>query len=514
IYKDVISNIRNLGTTRLIFQTSGNPDYNYIADVQDVHSYWDWYMSSSYVNDYTKPMNPLPDGRPFLSQEVAVPYSMIDDGSVHPSYIPRYCAQAWVGDLGVFGGNNSYFQEHIRAVSKLKAEKLRYSRQAMPTAGFLLFSNVTWIQYALTKPVAQWKPFPVYIGVKEGYQPVLVGLTSTQYVFYAGDKLATELFVVNDDIRSTGFKNLHANIIFKNAAGKIISSIQEKVGDVDYYAVKKLPVTLKIPAESIRNNRYNITITLMDGTKQVGINNYPIRIINKRSITKSIDKTKLIGLSGVAPQLVNYLKASGFNVTEIKYLKEKADVIIVGTFDTKSTREEMQSLLKPGGRMIVLAQGEKAQRFCKEVIATYNDSAAAIIDNSPNKENSIQMVRGEFVEMLHYDSSKILYKGLQPMDWKWWSTGNAKPAFVTIASHKLKAEKNNVIPIGRYLEPHAYWSGNLDDMYKQRLGYPVFAVNYPWGQLVVCELIIEGAIEYDPRAGQTIVNLLTADIKK
>jgi hypothetical protein len=162
----------------------------------------------------------------------------------------------------------------------------------------------------------------------------------------------------------------------------------------------------------------------------------------------------------------------------------------------------------------VLAQGEKAQRFCKEVIATYSDSAAAIIDNSPNKENSVQMVRGEFVEMLHYDSSKNLYKGLQPMDWKWWSTGNAKPAFVTIASHKIKVEKKNVIPIGRYLEPHAYWSGNLDDMYKQRIGYPVFAVNYPWGQLVVCDLIIEGAIDYDPRAAQTIMNLLSAEIKK
>jgi beta-galactosidase len=514
IYKDIITDMRKLDTSRLIFQTSGNPDYNHIADVQDVHSYWDWYMSSSYVNDYTKPMNPLPDGRPFLSQEVAVPYCMIDDGSVHPSYIPRYCAQAWVGDLGVFGGNNSYFQEHIRAVSKLKAEKLRYSRQAMPTAGFLLFSNVTWIQYALTKPVEQWKPFPVYYGVKEGYQPVLVGLTSTQYVFFAGDQLATELFVVNDDIRSTNFKNLHADITFNDASGKIISTTEEKVGEVDYYAVKKLPVGFKIPEGSTTDNKYTINITLMDGTKQVGVNSYPIRIIYKRYITKSIDKTKVIGLSGVAPQLVNYFKALGLNVTEIKSFKEKADVIILGTFDTKSTKEQIQSLLKPGGKIIVLAQGEKAQRFCKEVIATYNDSAAAIIDNSPNKENSIQMVRGEFVEMLGYDSSKNLYKGLQPMDWKWWSTGNAKPAFVTIASHKIKVEKNNVIPIGRYLEPHAYWSGNLDDMYKQRLGYPVFAVNYSWGQLVVCDLIIEGAIDYDPRAGQTIVNLLTADIKK
>src|SRR5665647_2597889 len=158
IYKDIISDMRKLDDSRLIFQTSGNPDYNNVADIEDVHSYWDWYMPSSYVNDYTKPMSglSLQDGRPFLSQEVAVPYSMIDDGSVHPSYIGKYCAQAWVGDLGVYGKDHSYFQEHIRAVSKLKAEKLRYSRAVLPSAGFMLFSNVTWIQHALSRPVAQW----------------------------------------------------------------------------------------------------------------------------------------------------------------------------------------------------------------------------------------------------------------------------------------------------------------------------------------------------------------------
>ncbi|MBC7654224.1 MAG: hypothetical protein H7098_07105, partial [Oligoflexus sp.] len=53
IYKDIITEMRKLDNSRLIFQTSGNPDYNNVADIEDTHSYWDWYMSSSYVNDYT-----------------------------------------------------------------------------------------------------------------------------------------------------------------------------------------------------------------------------------------------------------------------------------------------------------------------------------------------------------------------------------------------------------------------------------------------------------------------------
>lgn len=517
IYQEIITEMRKLDNSRLIFQTSGNPDYNNIADIEDTHSYWDWYFSSSYVNDYTKPMFglSLQDGRPFLSQEVAVPYSMIDDGSVHPSYIGRYCAQAWVGDLGVYGDNYDYFQEHIRAVSKLKAEKLRYSRAALPSAGFMLFSNVTWIQHALSKPLAEWKPFPVYDGVKQAYQPVLAGLTTTQYVFYAGEQVPTELFVVNDDIHTKDLKHLQALIRIKDSSGRTLYTNKTTVGDVNYYQVKRLPFTLEIPElESTADTTgFSIILTLLDGAKPVSTNTYPVRIINRESVIKNGCETKVVGLSGVAPQLVNYLKSSGVKVQKLELLRDKADVVIIGSLDDSTTKKQLKNILKPHGRVIVLGQGEKAHRFCKEIIASYNDAEGEIVDSSRNRENTIQIVKGEFVEMLNYDSTKSLYKGLQPMDWKWWASGNNNAAFVTTASHKIKVNNDNVIPLGRYLEPHAYWSGNLKEVYKQKMGYPVFAVNYNWGQLVVCDLIIEDAIDTDPRAGQTIMNLITAKIK-
>jgi hypothetical protein len=512
IYKDIIDAMKKLDDSRLVFHTSGNPDHLQIADIEDTHSYWDWYWSSSYVNDYTKHGHGLPhNDRPFLSQEVAVPYSMIDNGSVHPSYIPRYCAQAWIGDLGVFGGDPSYFQEHIRAVSKLKSEKLRYSRAALPSSGFMLFSNVTWIQHALSRPVAQWKPFPVYSAVKEAYQPVLVGLTNTQHVFYAGDSLVSDLFVVNDDAQGSGYKNLHALISIVGA--KVTSKqVDVPVGDVAYYAVKHVPVRMVIP--SYTNGAYTLKITLMNGAKTISVNTYPVRIVPKQDVMRVADKNKTVTVSGVAPQLVSFLKASGINIKDAAVHKEKADIVLIGSFDASTTKEQLSTMLKPGGRAIILGQAQKAHRFCEEIIATYNDSAQAIIDHSPNKEHTVQMVMGEFVEMLNYNAAGSLHKGLKPMDWKWWATGDKRPAFVTIASHKIKKERAEVIPLGRYVEPHAYWAGNLDEVYRQKTGYPVFAVNYPWGQLVVCDLIIEGAVAHDPRAGQTILNLLTAEIKK
>ncbi|HVK96403.1 MAG TPA: glycoside hydrolase family 2 TIM barrel-domain containing protein [Flavisolibacter sp.] len=515
IYKDIITDMRKVDNSRLIFQTSGNPDYWKIADIEDTHAYWDWYWSSSYVNDYTKPGHGLPhNDRPFMNQEAAVPYSMIDDGSVHPSYIPRYCAQPWVGDRGVFGGDYSYFQEHIRAVSKLKAEKLRYSRAQLPTAGVMLFSNVTWIQHALSKPVNQWKPFPVYNSVKEAYTPVLAGLINTQYVFYSGDKISTELFIVNDDNRFRSLKNLKAVVSIKDANGKSNSKASVAVGDVNYYDIKRTPVTFTIP--SIKGAQINseIHVTLLDGKKTISHNTYPIRIIKKETATTGADKTQLVAVSNVANPVVQYLKSAGVTVVELGDVKGHADVIILGSADSKTTKVTLDQKLKPGGRVIVLDQGERAHRLCKEVILSFDEASGTIKDPTPNREQTIQPVRGEFVEMLDYDTRGALYKGLQPMDWKWWSNGSGNPAYVTHASHKIKADKNNVIPIGRYLEPHAYWSGNLDEVYKQKIGYPVFAVNYPWGQLVVCDLIIEKTIDKDPRSGQTLMNLLTAEIKK
>lgn len=502
IYKDIIEDVRAIDPSRLIFQTSGNPDHQNIADIQDVHSYWDWYMPSSFVYDYTKPMSglTLQDGRPFMNQECAIPYSMIDDGSVHPSYIGRYCAQSWVGDLGVHGQDKSYFQEHIRATGKLKAEKLRYSRSEIPTAGVMLFSNVTWIQHALSKPVDSWKPFPVYHGVKEAYQPVLVGLTTTQYVFYAGQQLNTNLFVVNDDTQATDHKNLRANVSFTNKAGKALAVTQLPVGNVAYYQVKKIPVQIEIPANhQIKGNaEANIKVELVrnDGTI-ISTNHYPIRLASKVAPKKEA-KALQVGLSGCKPELSYFLRSAGFNVSDIAASKAKKDVIIIGAADAATTSEEAEKLLKPGGRLIVLGQGSKAYRFLE------GSDVAVSVENG----------HGEFVEMLGWKDRNPVFAGLNAMDWKWWAQGEGKPAYVISARHRLDATKKNVIALGRYLPPHAYWSGDWDEIYKKTLSYPVFAVNQDWGQVVVCELMIENAVAFDPRAGQTIVNLITAAIEK
>ena len=114
--------------------------------------------------------------------------------------------------------------------------------------------------------------------------------------------------------------------------------------------------------------------------------------------------------------------------------------------------------------------------------------------------------------MLGWKEGRLLFAGLDAMDWKWWPRGEAQPAFACTATHRIDVTRKDVTPLGRYLEPHFYWSGDLKKVYASKLSYPVFAVRRPWGDLVVCELAINDAIGLDPRAARTLGNLITANL--
>lgn len=525
IFKDIIDAMRKLDPTRPIIQTSGDRDLAGNADIQDIHSYWGWYETSSFINDYTTPMRGLTvvgDKRPFLNEEAAVPYSMIDDGSVHPAYVGRYSAQPWVGDIGTYatGKDVAYFQGHILQEAKLKAEKLRYSRREIPTAGVMLFANVTWIQHALSKPVDQWRPFPVYYGVKEAYQPVLAALQSTQRNFYANDKVNTKVFVVNDNADFKDLKQISLKIEILTG-DKAQNVYETKLGDVDYYEVKDYPVTFSIPkVEGTGLKSASIRLSLYSLGKPISVNSYKINIAPNLWINNT-DKKLLVSAMGLNKDIEKCI-GEDQNLT-IKPLNEStgnADVIILGPDAKNVSENEVQSALKRGGRVIVLEQGAASHRFSKEVI---NESGDVKHDKPVLKDymfeagnsasGGLDIVKGEFVEMIGWDKQTDVFKDLGAMDWKWWARGNNQPAYTASAAHNIDIKNPKVTVIGRYLEPHFYWSGNLKKVYESRLRYPVFAVQKEWGQVIICDLVISDAIKYDPRAAKTLLNLIKQPLK-
>jgi beta-galactosidase len=527
IFKDIIEAIREMDPSRPIIQTSGDPDVAQNADLEDVHAYWGWYESSSFMNDYTKPRRglTLSDGRPFLNHESAVPYSMIDDGTVHPAYTKRFSAQSWVGDIGTYakGADVSYFQNHILAEAKLKSEKLRYSRKKLPTAGVLLFANVTWIQNALSKPLDQWKPFPVYYGVKQAFEPVLASLATTQRYFYEGDNIKSKVYLVNDDVDFKDLKGLTLDLEILSG-NKVLGSSFVAMGNINYFDVKDFDVSFKIPQIDATTQQATIRLTVKDASaKTLSVNTYPINIATKQWVSNAITQPLEIVALGVDDEVKSYIAKMG-NVIDkpLNKIKSKADVIILGSTATGISKEQVKKALKPGGRLVILEQGIGAHRFFQDIIKVADSKSASskphledfMFDNGVINAQPVDSIKGEFVEMLGWNKNLPIFEGLDAMDWKWWSRGENKPAYAASACHRIDIKNPKVTAIGRYLEPHFYWSGDLQKVYDAKIGYPVFAVAEDWGNVIVCDLSISDAITHDPRAAKTLKNLITESFKK
>ncbi len=490
IFTNIINGMRELDDSRPIFQTSGGVDHGGSADMEDIHSYWGWYHPSSYVNDYGEPIrgNSLGGDRPFINQECAVPYQILETGAVHPIYKMHYSAHPWIGQSGV-DGDPAIFSEHTRAEGKRKSEKLRFQRDGQLNAGVMLFSNVTWIQYALSRPVEEWRPFPVWEGVRQGFEPVLIALETSQDVFYGGDTIETKLFVVNDDVTFRDMSGLVADLQVVGEDGGVLSQQQLEVGDVKYFAVESVPLKLEVP--SVDGDMIEATIELRltdaDGN-EVSTNQYPICIASRAWASADLAGVKVFS-AGLPKDVETFLTDAG---VELVGTTSAADVLLIGPkgsqIDERTTEVDVP--------MVLLQQGSAAWKFIDPSI-------------SQGRRTSDQSVEGEFVEMLgHGDEGHPLFDGLGRDDWKWWAQGSDAPAFAATSVHRLNPEDDRVTPVGRYLAPHLYWPGDFDATYRDLLRFPVFEIERDSGLLTVCDLAISESIALDPRAGRTLRNLL------
>jgi hypothetical protein len=655
IFKDIIESVRQMDSTRPIFQTSGDPDPWNVADIEDIHAYWGWYEPSSFVNDYSKPMrglglNAARKGKAFINQELGMPYQNTDTGGVLPLYFGLYSAHPWVGELGVHG-DPKYFSEHTKMVAKLVAEKLRYQRKDCPTSGVMIFGNMTWIQHALSKPPQEWKPFPVWYGVKDAFEPVMVALETTQYVFYPGRKIKTNVYIVNDDIEFQPHNDCRLNLQILDDSGNVKQSEDFVLGSVDYFAVEKFPIEFTLPQSpkaSAARIAYTVRLNLFDGNEKISQNNYSIQVAPDEW-TFNTDRNLLVLTEGCRKGVTDILKKTSMRVLPLdksETIAGRADVVLLGSDAKVDSLPRAIAALKKEGRVILLEQGRNAASFCPEIITDkvewsksqhykivknglkegakwatdrqysfrkipahlkgkdyimirmddkmsdpekplmkfilsegsklivgfddrctelpnwlskfketgksistttncglklyekwsrggsvilYGSRAAgaaamySVIIDSPGKAIGLQVagiikgqpdnVTGEFVEMLGWKEGTAVFDGLEAMDWKWWCRGDgSKPAYVCSFVHNIDLDNDSIKPIGRYLATHFYWGGDYQQTYLSKLRYPVFAVKRDWGSLIVCELDISDAVEYDPRAGKTLVNLIKKKI--
>lgn len=528
IFGDIIAAMRELDPSRPIFQTSGDPDPAGHADMESIHAYWGWYHPSSYINDYSQPMRglssggdntsgsgrePTSGGRPFINMECAVPYQVLDTGAVHPVYKMHYSAHPWIGELGVHG-DPKYFTEHVRAEAKMKAERLRWQRDGKMNAGVMLFSNVTWIGHALSRPPDQWKPFPVYDAVKQGFAPVLVAMESRQRVFYAEDIIPTSVHGVNDDTAFRTLEGLSVQAALTwDGAEQPAWRGSAAMDNLDYFQVGSSRLDLKIPSmpdDTTGPVRATLSFALLEKSRgTVSSNHYPIRVARRSWAGEGL-AGRVIAVAGVSEEVEEFLKAAGATLTALETTeRDSAEVVLLGSDATRVDPQAAFAAVKEEGRVLVLQQGAAAKRFVDDAVFSRDEDPEIAGDITHEAEPLV----GEFVEMVGWSPDRALYDGLEAMDWKWWARGDGRPAYAASAGHRINPDAAGVTVLGRYLAPHLYWQGNLEAIYRSMLRYPVFAFAAPGrAEVVVCDLVIGDAIHLDPRAGRTLTNLLTQPV--
>lgn len=310
-------------------------------------------------------------------------------------------------------------------------------------------------------------------------------------------------------------ENTKLDIQLLNGKKEVIREQKITSGGVAYYQVKENGFSFPIPKQESPVQNYEIQFELSDAKgDQLSLNKYKIAVYNNPAKDKT-ENLKIVSL-GNTKEINAFLQNIGKVSTTLE--GGKAEVIVLGPEAVAVAPDKVISHLEKDGRLVVFQQKGDSHRFCQDILVPdvgavgdkSKDNDSYMYTNSDIFKNSLERSKGEFVEMLGWDHHPSIFKGLGAMDWKWWAMKDSTAAYVSTASHKIDIKNNRVIPLGRYLNSHFYWQGNLKEIYQNTISYPIFAVNEKYGLLVVSELNITQSIDTDPRAAITLRNLILA----
>ncbi|HEV2293454.1 MAG TPA: glycoside hydrolase family 2 TIM barrel-domain containing protein [Tepidisphaeraceae bacterium] len=437
------------------YETTLKPAGMYDGDVDDMHKYSGWYADSPFVVD-TSSYRANPD-RPLIGQEMSSGYPDLDTGLPVLRYTRDLVTpQAWVGVYAYPGNDPAIFLAEHAEVTKRWAEQLRFER-GDKTAGFSLFSAECWFRHSY---LPEATPYPVLEAVKDAFAPVGLALETHQRRFFAGDTIETSVYITNDDEQGRDLKDLR--LIATIGRESSVSQELANVAQLPYYATKKFPVTLKLPAgrEARRRTELILMLKTRDGQHVSGTTD-PIEIFPGPT-----DEQR---------------PSDGVIVVN-------ADESLDGLKEGGDLRQQIES----GATAIVFSPS-------KEILKLFPDDLLDI-RGTPEKPDF-----AEFADWYPARGTKLA-ENLQPMDIKWWARKNDWRAYVAGTSHRLKpgARARELI---RYIPAHSYIPAEkVPDQYRVVMS----EIPLGRGRLWICDLDLAASAEIDPAARLVRDNLYRA----
>lgn len=505
IISDVVKQMRKIDPTRPVCFDSnyrrnvtkqGNAFYEGIddGDIDDIHSYINWYdhtIFKEFNGEFQK--RNRNEGRPLISQEMSTGYPNNETG--HPTRfytLVHQNPQTLVGYQAYAYGNPEAFLEVQSFITGELAEALRRSNDK--ASGILHFALLTWFRNVYNAETIE--PYPTYYAMKRALQPVLVSAELWGRNFYAGEKIPSQIYIVND--RENG-KALEPSLLYwslETETGKVLIKGQEKVVGVAHYGRRVVTPSIKIPdilpAQKIKAR---LKLRLTEKGVQVSENEYKILLAEKKwnTIQTGDKKIVLVDFSDIKPALdfaeIHYNTATSVAAA----LKAKADLYIFSGIDDKCSINEIKQIkeyVAKGGKIFISNSPETAQQIYPEYISgnmkpTEGDIANMEIPESPVFDDI------DLLELRYFN--------------------NNKREIPTICNTVLKVNRNpNVEELANQTKIHGYINGDMaqrSEYVKTIKGYPLLKIYDDKGVATISTMSLEKAVT-DPVAGKLLTNII------
>ena len=306
IISDVVKEMRRIDPTRPIcfdsnYQAKGK-DKKFGADfmssiddgdIDDMHGYYNWYDYSvfRFFNGEFQKQFKVAD-RPLISQEMSTGYPNNETGHPTRSYqLIHQNPYTLIGYESYDWADPASFLKVQAFITGELAETLRRSNDQ--ASGIMHFALMTWFRQ--TYDYQNIEPYPTYYALKRALQPVLVSAELWGRNLYAGEKLPTRIYVVNDREDGTDLQPSLLRWEIQDESGKCLASGSEKIPAVKHYARYYAEPDIQLPANlPADKTKAKLVLKLTENGLPISANEYELLLTNKEWNIGQVDPNKKI----------------------------------------------------------------------------------------------------------------------------------------------------------------------------------------------------------------------------
>ena len=510
IISDVVKEMRRIDPTRPIcfdsnYQAKGKKEkygadfMNSVddGDIDDMHGYYNWYDYSlfRFFNGEFQQRFKLPE-RPLISQEMSTGYPNNETGHPTRSYqLIHQNPYTLIGYEAYDWADPASFLKVQSFITGELAEAFRRSDDQ--GSGIMHFAYMTWFRQCYD--YQNIEPWPTYYALQRALQPVLVSAELWGRNLYAGEKLTTRFYVVNDRENGTDLQPSLLRWEIQDETGRKLTGGTQEIPLVKHYTRYYIEPDIYLPANLPANKvKGKLVLKLTENGVPVSENEYELLLAKKEWNTGKVTEGKKImlldrdGTQNAFSFLgVNYQSVS--SVKEMLNAKHKADLCVVSGL-TSCTDEEaklLRAYQANGGKLLLLNSKQAARRVYPEYITDW-----------------IIPTEGDIVIMERNDDP--VFDDIGVLELRYFN--NNKREIPLACNATLKAIRHeNVKELAGQMKIHAYIDGGKPEDRIERIesmrGLTLLQITDGKGQSLVSTLCTEKATT-DPIAGKLLVNMV------